>query len=290
MNKKGILVTGSKGQLGSSIHQIIGKQEHWYFEDSTSLDITNFEICEKFFKDNNIGFLINCAAYTAVDMAEEDRENANKVNNLGVRNLAILCKKTNAKMIHISTDYVFNGVSQLPLTELDETSPLNYYGETKLLGEKAIQEVEPNALIIRTSWVYSEFGNNFVKTMLSLSRDRNEINVVDDQIGSPTYAADLAATCITLFNEKDKWLPKVEIYHYSNNGEISWYEFAKEIINNSGNNCSIKPISAASFFSKAKRPNFSLLSKEKITRDFNISIPNWKDSLAICINKLITTT
>ena len=285
--EKGILVTGCKGQLGSEIKNIIGEKAGWFFEDSQTLDIRDFRSCEIFFQQNNIGFVINCAAYTAVDKAEEDRENANNVNHLAVKNLATLCKQLHAQLIHISTDYVFNGESSKPLIESDETSPINYYGETKLLGENAIQAEGINAIIVRTAWVYSEFGNNFVKTMLRLSSEREEISVVNDQIGSPTYAADLAAVCITLYELRDKWKRGVEIYHYSNGGEISWYDFAKEIIEISGNQCSVNPIPSSAFVTKAKRPKFSLLSKAKIEKDFGIVAPFWKESLLVCMGKLI---
>ncbi len=282
-----ILVTGSKGQLGSEIADLKDQfSEYTFFlTDKEELDITNAAQIEQFVLKNNIKVIINCAAYTNVDKAEDDTEQVYKVNHLAVKNIAEIAKKHQLKFIHISTDYVFEGSSEVPYLETDETNPKNVYGNSKLLGEKALLEINPrNTLIIRTSWLYSSFGHNFVKTILKLSKERKQINVVDDQIGSPTYAKDLATVILKLILKLET--KQVEIFNYSNSGKCSWFQFAQEIIKNAKSECMVLPISSEAFASKAFRPNFSLLNTEKIKKSFQISIPNWKDSLKVCLDKM----
>ena len=230
--------------------------------------------------------MINCAAYTAVDKAEEQQELANQVNHLAVKQLAEIAKEQKTKLIHISTDYIFDGEASHSYTETAETNPINIYGKTKLAGEKAIQAImSTNAIIIRASWVYSEYGNNFVDTMLRLSKEQNKLNVVNDQIGSPTYATDLANTILKIINNKDYQAKDqaTEVYHYTNKGKISWYEFAKEIFELSDIRCTVKPITTKQYPTPAKRPKNTLMNKDKITKTFSMDIPNWKESLNTCI-------
>ena len=280
-----ILVTGASGQLGSEIREksIKYSQYKFFFEDSKSLDITDFDKVEVFVVENNINVVINCAAYTAVDKAESEELNAESVNSLGVQNL-VSALKGKGKLIHISTDYVFNGKSYEPYKEEDNVDPIGVYGKTKLLGEEYILNSEVESIIIRTSWVYSSFGNNFVKTMLRLGKERNELYVIFDQIGSPTYARDLAQVCLNAIDKDFSKLSK--IYHYSNEGVASWYDFAKAIMEISGINCKVKPIETKEYPTPAKRPNYSLLNKSKIKKEFNITIPYWRDSLNDCIKKI----
>jgi dTDP-4-dehydrorhamnose reductase len=282
-----ILVTGSKGQLGSEIADLKGQFSEctFFLTDKEELDITNETQIEEFVIKNNINAIINCAAYTSVDKAEDDKELAYKINYLAVKNIAEIVRKHQLKLIHVSTDYVFDGTSEVPYSETDATNPKNVYGYSKLLGEKALLEINPsNSLIIRTSWLYSSFGHNFVKTILKLSKEKAQITVVNDQIGSPTYAKDLAIVILKLILKLDT--KQVEIVHYSNSGKCSWFQFAQEIINNAESECKVLPISSEAFNSKAFRPNFSLLNTEKIKKSFQIRIPNWKDSLKVCLNKM----
>lgn len=282
-----ILVTGGDGQLGMELRELSPEfqQFQFFFTDRDTLDITNFQALELFIKTNKITVIINCAAYTNVDGAEEDVDLCNAINNSGVGYLAQLSKKYELKLVHISTDYVFEGTSFIPYLEDDSTNPKNEYGRSKLLGEEAIKMVNPNnSVIIRTAWLYSEFGHNFVKTMLRISKDKEAINVVNDQIGSPTYALDLASTIlkmIPLLNAKG-----VEVYHFSNSGKCSWFEFATEILKIKNNKCKVLPIASSEFKTKAYRPAFSLLNTEKISNKFQLKIPNWQDSLKACLLKL----
>ncbi|HBI39562.1 MAG TPA: dTDP-4-dehydrorhamnose reductase [Tenacibaculum sp.] len=280
-----ILVTGASGQLGSDIRENSTEfsQYNFFFKDSKSLDITNLEKVKEVIKENGIDVIINCAAYTAVDKAEFEELNAESVNSLGVQNL-VSALKGKRKLIHISTDYVFNGKSYEPYKEEDTVGPIGVYGKTKRLGEEHILNSEVESLIIRTSWVYSSFGNNFVKTMLRLGKERNELYVIFDQIGSPTYARDLAQVCLNAIDKDFSKLSK--IYHYSNEGVASWYDFAKAIMEISGINCKVKPIETKEYPTPAKRPNYSLLNKSKIKKEFNITIPYWRDSLNDCIKKI----
>ncbi|MFK8272386.1 dTDP-4-dehydrorhamnose reductase [Capnocytophaga canimorsus] len=275
---KNILVTGANGQLGSEIQNIQGKTKNYFFTDASDLDITDRQAISDFVKKNNIQIVVNCAAYTNVDKAEDDIQTANLINNIAVGYLAEVCKENNASLIHISTDYVFGGTKNTPYSEADPTEPLGIYGRTKLEGEKAIQNADIDYLIIRTSWLYSlSFGHNFVKTIQRLSSERNELKVVFDQVGTPTNARDLA-TFIVHIIEKDL-CKKREVYHFSNEGVCSWFDFATEIVRMSGNDCLVKPCLSSEFPSKVKRPSYSVLDKSKLKNDFNYTISHWKDAL-----------
>ena len=281
-----ILVTGSNGQLGSEIRLLSEKEkDNFFFTDKDNLNITDKDSLRDFVKKNNINIIINCAAYTAVDKAELEVGLADAINHKAVKHLAEISKEKEIKLIHISTDYVFDGTNYKPYKEGDKTNPKSVYGRTKLAGELAMQDVNPkNSIIIRTSWVYSSFGNNFVKTMLRLTDERDELNVIYDQVGTPTYARDLAKTILEILPKINN--EKVEIYNYSNEGVLSWYDFAKEIIKMAKKECIIKPIESFEYPSPAPRPHYSLLNKSKIKKDFNISIPFYKDSLDECLKVL----
>ena len=281
-----ILVTGSNGQVGSEIKELSKDYNYnFFFTTSNDLDITNHNKVKEYLESNNINIIINCAAYTAVDKAEDDKENANDINHLAVKNLAQISKDNNIKLIHISTDYVFDGKNFKPYTEDDITNPNSVYGKTKLDGENEMIKINPhNSIIVRTSWVYSSFGNNFVKTMLRLGKEKDELGVIFDQIGSPTYARDLAQNILDILpNIKND---KVAIYNYSNEGVLSWYDFAKEIMRMAKIDCSINPIETFQYPTPAKRPHYSLLNKSKIKNDFGVEIPYWKDSLSDCLKVL----
>lgn len=286
-----VLVTGKNGQLGKSIHKIVTNKEQrneFVFVGREELDLGRSKNITDYFRYNNFDIIVNCAAYTAVDQAEEEHELANQINHLAVKKLAEVSRKKKAKLIHISTDYVFDGYSDQLYEETDETNPINEYGKTKLAGERAIQEVMlTNAVIIRTSWVYSEFGNNFVKTMLRLGEERDEINVVSDQIGSPTYATDLAEVILKLIDFQDNEKP-TEIYHYSNQGKISWYVFSKQIFKAANIDCWINSIKTLEYPTLARRPQNSLMDKKKIHKEIGINTHCWKESLDVCITKLST--
>lgn len=281
-----ILVTGANGQLGSEIMTLSNAYDATFFPtDSNTLDITDKAAVETFVKENAIDTILNCAAYTAVDKAEESEEIADNVNHIAVKQLAEIAKSHNMKLIHISTDYVFDGRGYKPYTEEEATNPQGAYGRTKLRGEKAIMEIAPkNTIIIRTSWVYSSFGANFVKTMLKYGKERDELRVVYDQVGSPTYAKDLAKAMLDILPKIDNEKP--EIYHYSNEGVLSWYDFAKEIMKMAKVECKITPIETYEYPTPAVRPHFSLLNKAKIKQTFNIEIPYWKDSLDSCLREM----
>ena len=282
-NKFNILVTGSNGQVGSEIRKLSKDYNYnFFFTTSTSLDITEDNKVKEYIESNKINTIINSAAYTAVDNAEEDSANANNINHLAIQNIAQISKDNNIKLIHISTDYVFDGKNFKPYCEDDKTNPNSVYGQTKLDGEKAILEYNlKNSIIIRTSWVYSSFGNNFVKTMLKLGKEKDSLGVIFDQVGTPTYAKDLAKTILDIIpNIKNE---KIEIYNYSNEGVLSWYDFAKEIMKMAKIGCSINPIETFQYPTPAKRPHYSLLNKSKIKKEFNITIPYWKDSLDECL-------
>ena len=281
-----ILVTGSNGQLGSEIKELSSLYPHnFFFTCKDNLDITNAQAIEALILKNNITAIINCAAYTAVDKAESDQENADKINHQAVKYLATIAKENNIKLIHISTDYVFDGTNYKPYKEIDTTNPQSIYGKTKLLGEQALLHVNPqNSLIIRTSWVYSSFGSNFVKTMLRLGSEKESLGVIYDQVGTPTYAKDLAKAILDILpNIQNSTL---EIYHYSNEGALSWYDFAKEIMKMAKLPCKINPIETKDYPTPAQRPHYSLLNKSKIKNDFGIVIPYWKDSLDTCLKAL----
>jgi len=282
-----ILITGSDGQLGNAI-QVASKAFSNFnltFTDVADFDITNAKSIDEYLSKNNFKYLVNCAAYTAVDKAEEDKNLAYLINAEGPENLAKACKKHNCSLIHISTDYVFNGISHLPYTETMETNPPSVYGQSKLAGEKAILEYSDSAIIIRTSWLYSEFGNNFLKTMLKYGSERDELRVIFDQIGTPTYAGDLAVSILKIINSNKK-LNQSEIYHFSNEGVISWYDFAKEIMDIAKVNCIITPIESYEYPLPAPRPHYSVLNKAKIKSTFGLSIPYWRDSLKLCLERI----
>jgi len=285
-----ILVTGSNGQLGSEIKDLAANYADFncYFTDSIDLDICNSGTLEHYIKDNKIEAVINCAAYTAVDKAEQEAELAKKVNSEGVLNLVNAVAKVNGKLIHISTDYVFDGNSFLPYQESDEVNPIGVYGNTKRSGELAVINSDIDAVVIRTSWLYSAYGNNFVKTMLRLGNERDELGVIFDQVGSPTNASDLAKTCLDIlaYSKETNINSKGNLYHFSNEGVASWYDFSIAIMTLGKLNCHLKPIETKEYPTPAKRPHFSVLNKSKIKNNFKIDIPYWRDSLAKCILKL----
>jgi len=285
MDKSVVLVTGSNGQLGKEL-QVLAEsypQFRFVFASREDLKLHHYGLVENFFLATKPQYCINCAAYTAVDKAENEADMAMLVNGEAVGNLATICKKYHTKLIHISTDYVFDGENEIPYKEDDSTGPINTYGVSKLLGEQLCMKEDPDAIIIRTAWVYSSFGHNFVKTMMRLMNERNELNVVSDQVGSPTYAADLAKAILSIISS-GKWL--AGIYHYSNEGKISWYEFAAEIKKLIGSKSIIHPILTAEYPTPAKRPKFSLLNKEKIKTVYHIEIPDWEVSLKKCVELL----
>jgi len=291
-----ILITGKNGQLGKSIYKLVSEKKHdnWFiFTGRKELDFSDESNINHYF-DNHDKFdiVINCAAYTAVDKAEEEQDLVNQVNNLAVKRLAQIVHEQQAILIHISTDYVFDGKSNKPYLEMDATNPINIYGKTKLAGEKALQEVMPtNAIIIRTSWVYSEYGNNFVDTMLKLGVKRSELNVVSDQIGSPTYAGDLAGAVLKIVDNTahQNKLLKTNVYHYSGQGECSWFEFAKEIFRLSNISCKVNSVKSDFYPTVALRPKNTVLDKKKIIREFELEIPNWKNSLHDCIEGMLVS-
>ena len=280
-----ILITGCNGQLGNEL-QLLEKNysEHTFFNtDVHELDITNAEAIDKFVSSNNIDIIINCAAYTAVDKAESNKELCQVLNADAPAYLAKAISKRNGWMIQVSTDYVFDGTKNTPYVETDSPCPNSVYGSTKLDGEKAVEQACKNTMIIRTAWLYSSFGNNFVKTMMRLGKEKDELNVIFDQIGTPTYARDLA---IAIMTAVEKGIVP-GIYHFSNEGVISWYDFTKAIHRLSGiNSCHVRPIHTEEYPTAATRPHYSVLDKTKIKKTYGIEIPYWEDSLAECINIL----
>lgn len=298
-----ILVTGAKGQLGQSIQKIANNysQYQFTFVDIEELDLSSNVAIESYFTDKSFDVIVNCAAYTAVDKAESEAELADKVNHLAVKQLAQIAKQKDIVLIQVSTDYVFNGRNYRPYIESDVTDPQNVYGQTKLEGEQAMCEISPAGCIIRTSWVYSEFGNNFVKTMLRLGKERDQLGIIFDQIGSPTYATDLADAILEIIGHSElvsesltssQMLTPVQhdndspIYHYSNEGVCSWYDFAKAIFKLADINCDVKPIETKDYPTPAIRPHYSVMNKAKIKADFNIQIPYWQDALNQCLKEL----
>jgi len=281
-----IIVTGAGGQLGRELQVLAGKFPAFEFIFVTrhELPIDDASRVSAFFRETKPAFCINCAAYTAVDKAESEKEAAFRINGDAPGYLAAACRDTGARLIHISTDYVFDGSSAIPLKEDDPTAPINVYGASKLEGEKQALGTYPDGtLVIRTSWVYSEFGNNFVKTMIRLMTERPAINVVNDQIGSPTYAADLAAAILHLITAPH-FVPG--IFNYSNEGQISWYDFAVAIRGLIHSTCTVGPIASANYPTPARRPHYSLLNKERIKKTYDLSIPEWYTSLTTCIAHL----
>jgi dTDP-4-dehydrorhamnose reductase len=290
MSRPGILVTGANGQLGKSLRSLQSGFPAFEFNFLTKEDlpIQNARLVNEYFKEHRPAFCINAAAYTAVDKAETDKEAAFSVNRDAVGNLAMSGKMYGTKLLHVSTDYVFDGTSSDPYKETSAVKPLSTYGESKLQGEQIAVENDPSSIIIRTAWVYSEHGNNFVKTMIRLMKEKKEINVVSDQVGAPTYAGDLAAVIFDIvtrsYTSSQTWVPG--IYHYSNKGRISWYDFASTIKDLTGSTCQVNPIPTTQYPTPAKRPSFSLLNTDKISKTFNINIPEWKDSLQVCLEHL----
>jgi dTDP-4-dehydrorhamnose reductase len=291
-----ILVTGKAGQLGSSIKKVVDEKKDLYlnnfefiFIGKEELNLKHIKDIRSFFKINSFDVVINCAAYTNVDKAESNQKESNLINHIALKEIARISKNKKMNLIHISTDFVFNGFKGKPYIESDSTSPLNIYGETKLAGELAITSImKSNAIIIRTSWLYSEFGNNFVSTILNLAKKNNTLNVVSDQIGTPTYVNDLAQLILYILSN-EKFIQQnrpSEIFHFSNNGESSWYEFASEIIRILGINCQLNPINTEAYPLPAKRPKYSILSKKKIIQEYDLKIRHWKDALKDCCKKL----
>lgn len=285
--KQNILITGANGQLGYEMRKLLEENNAFntFFTDVAELDITSYQDVLDFVSTNNIHIIVNCAAYTAVDAAEDNFELCNRINNSAVENLANAAKIAHAKVINISTDYVFDGTSCRPYTELDAPNPKSVYGSTKLAGEQVLAKILPDShIIIRTAWLYSIHGKNFVKTMINLGRSKGSLNVVADQIGGPTFAGDLANAIYTIISSNN-WIAGT--YHFSNEGVCSWYDFTK-MIHKFANitTCNVNPITTTEYPTKATRPAYSVLDKNKIKKAFNISIPYWVDSLEKCINEL----
>jgi len=287
---KSILVTGANGQLGSELHglSVLYADYKFTFIGRNELDLNNSDAIQTWFLDKTFDVIINCAAYTAVDKAESEQVLAGDINTTAIETLARIAKEKNSSLIHISTDYVFDGKNFKPYLETDPTDPQGVYGQTKLDGELAMLQINPaNSIIIRTSWVYSSFGNNFVKTMLRLGKERDELGVIYDQVGTPTSAKDLAQAILSIIQHPHlSTLPATEIYHFSNEGVCSWYDFAKAIFELSDIHCTVKPIETKDYPTPAKRPHYSLLNKAKIKKTFDITIPYWKDSLQECLDVL----
>ena len=289
-----ILITGANGQLGNEMRVLSAQytQHTYYFTDIAELDITSREAVNQFVTDNEIDIIVNCAAYTNVDKAEIDEDMAHKINALAVENLGL----SGARVIHISTDYVFSGEACVPYSETDPVAPRTAYGRTKREGEKLLQAVSDEAIIIRTAWLYSTFGNNFVKTMLRLGQERENLGVVFDQIGSPTYAADLASAIFAAINAP---IWHAGVYHYTNEGVCSWYDFTHEIFTraqllldaesaNKIASCKLRSILSSEYQYQTPRPHYSVLNKSKIKQTFGISIPHWTDALQVCLKKLLS--
>lgn len=282
---KNVLVTGGKGQLASCIKDSAAnlKEHHFIYVDVDILDITKASQVNAFFETNDIDFCVNCAAYTNVDKSESEQDIAEKVNVDGAKNLAEACNDHDVKFIQVSTDFVFDGKSSLPYLEEDTTNPLSSYGSTKLNGELATLNSVKEHFIIRTSWLYSEHGHNFCKTMLRFAKERDSLSIVCDQIGTPTYAGDLAEVIIKIIKEDGT---AFGVYHFSNEGVASWYDFAKAIFDLSGSNMKLLPIRSEAYPTPAKRPAFSVMDKTKIKTSLGVTIPYWRDSLAVCLRKL----
>ncbi|NQU28726.1 MAG: dTDP-4-dehydrorhamnose reductase [Candidatus Marinimicrobia bacterium] len=282
-----ILIIGSNGQLGSEISDAIVKFPDLagFFYDLPQIDITDASSVASKIKEHAIDLIINCAAYTAVDQAEADIDAAYSVNRDGPAVLGRLCKQNDLKLIHISTDYVFSGSARVPYRETDATDPIGIYGKSKLAGEQVIRKISPSHLIIRTAWLYSTRGNNFVKTMLRLGLENDTIRVVSDQMGSPTYARDLAWVILTIIN-KDVAKIKDQTYHFTNEGVCSWYDFARAIMVIKNLQCQVQPIATKDYPTLAARPQYSVLNSAKIKADWGLAIPYWRDSLTECLAKL----
>ncbi len=279
-----IIVTGSDGQLGNEF-RALAKTSNWefVFTDYKELDITNGSAVATFFAKHNPDYCINCAAYTAVDKAESDIELCDAINVTGGGNLAEACKSSNATLIHISTDFVFDGTACKPLKEDEPTSPVNYYGESKLNAEQKIAQILPEHIILRTSWLYSTHGNNFVKTMLRLSETKDELNIIADQIGTPTYARDLAVAIYAVIEKSSK---AYGVYHFSNEGTASWYDFTKAVFEYADVKTKVNPIPTEKYPTPAARPAYSVMDKSKFKQTFDQEIPYWRESLKECLQTL----
>ena len=291
-----ILVIGKNGQVGQTIQNLVNKTSDtnysnydFVFVGRDELDLSNVRNIQAYFKKNKFDVVINCAAYTKVDQAEVNENDASLINHIAVREVATIAKKYNMKLIHISTDFVFDGKKREPYIESDKTSPLNIYGKTKLAGEyDAISIMKFNAVVLRSGWIYSDFGNNFVDTIIKNATLKGQLNIISDQFGTPTYANDLAQTIIDILNKykfNEREMPS-EIYHYSNEGECTWFDFAKEIVDILQIDCNLSPITSDDYPQLAKRPKYSVLSKKKISEEFDLNINYWKDSLKSCLQNL----
>jgi dTDP-4-dehydrorhamnose reductase len=281
-----VLVTGSNGQVGSELRALSSQypQYEFTFSDRSSLDLSQIESIETFFSQHTFDFIINCAAFTSVDKAETESQMADLLNHQVIEALAKIAKKNKISLIHLSTDYVFDGKNFRPYVESDPTKPVNAYGKSKCAGEEELRSIAPaNSIIIRSSWIYSRFGNNFMKTMLKLGRERDTLGVIYDQIGTPTSAKDLAQTILEILPKIKNQVP--EIYNYSNEGIASWYDFAKAIFETSNIACTVNPLTTEQYPTPAARPHYSVLNKSKIKKEFGISIPYWKDSLKVCLQQ-----
>jgi len=287
-----ILITGANGQLGCELHNLIPLYTQFRFilTDIDTLDLCNKGAIELFLDKNHVDYIVNCAAYTAVDKAEDDITLCYQINRDSVKNM-VEAAGEKSKIIHISTDYVFDGTADRPIKETDKTNPQSIYGKSKLEGEKIILRIAPESIIIRTAWLYSSYGNNFVKTMIRLGREKDSLKVVNDQTGTPTYAADLAKAILQIIEESEKTgIFQSGIYHYSNEGVCSWYDFCLKIHELAGiNSCKVYPVSTAEYYTKAVRPMYSVLDKTKIKETFHLNIPDWEDSLGRCLKSLFST-
>lgn len=288
---RNILVTGANGQLGSELRRAVKNHPenlNFIFTDVAELDITNLSALNEFVKNNEIKYIVNCAAYTAVDKAEDDVDLCYKINKDAVKNLGVAATNNGAKVIHVSTDYVFDGTNNRPYVESDPVSPKSVYGKSKQEGEAALLDACPESVIIRTAWLYSIYANNFVKTMIKLGKERDSLNVVADQTGTPTNAADLAHAIVKIidYSEANNFVPG--IYHYSNEGITTWYDFTVQIHKDAGiTTCKVSPITTDQYPTKASRPQYSVLDKSKIKKTFNLDIPQWEDSLKVCVEELL---
>ena len=287
--QKSILVTGANGQLGNELRILANEYPNFIFDftDVSELDLCNAEAVWQYCEEKKPAYIINCAAYTAVEKAEEEEALARKINRDAVEHLAKAAQAVDATLLHVSTDYVFDGTATRPYLETDPVCPVSVYGNTKLEGEQVLAEFCPKHVILRTAWLYSEFGNNFVKTMIRLGSERDKLTVVCDQLGSPTYARDLADALMDIVQAAEKGHFIAGIYNYSNEGICSWYDFTLKIHELAGiSTCEVSPIESKDYPAKVKRPAYSVLSKEKIKADYDIHIPAWEQSLADCIKRL----
>lgn len=289
---KTVLVTGANGQLGTSIHHLSASYNRFQFlfTDVDSLDICKAESVDAFIQAHPVDYIVNCAAYTAVDKAEENPELCEQINRDAVINLAQAAQSCGAKVLHVSTDYVFDGTACIPYQETDTPHPQSVYGSTKRAGETALLDICPDAVIVRTAWLYSEYGNNFVKTMLRLGAEQEEIRVVFDQVGTPTYATDLAQALLTILEQAEAGNYQPGIYHFSDEGVCSWYDFTVKIISLAGLKARVLPIESKDYPTKAVRPHFSVLNKQKIKAAYGLTIPHWEESLRKCLENMNVIT